>query len=111
MSKIEEHETKFGWVLEYFFEYEDEKGFWEIVGMFTSHEKLTEWMKIRGFKEMPKEYRVKETVIDEGPYEIYHTRNEGYILDSDKENMTDDEVMEYIMESLENRDKFQEDNV
>ena len=109
MSKIEEHETKFGWVLEHFLEYEDEEGFWIIVGMFTSRKKLTDWMEISGFEEMPEEYRVTQTVIDEGPLSMSHYQLK--VLDSNMENMTDDEVMEYIEESLENRDKFQEDNV
>ena len=114
----EEYETKFGWVLEHCPDYEDgeipvcptcDEGFWHIVGMFTSREKLTDWMKIRGFEEMPKEYRAKQTVIDEGP--LGSTSLEVYIPDSIVENMTEDEVMEYIMEDLEIRDKFQEDNV
>ena len=117
MSRIED-ETKFGWVLEHCPDYEDgeipvcptcNEGFWWIVGMFTSREKLTEWMKIRGFEEMPKEYRAKQTVIDEGP--LSHTSTEGYIPDSIIENMTEDEVMEYVMQDLENRDKFQEENI
>ena len=118
MSKIEEHEVKYGWVLEHCPDYEDgeipvcptcSEGFWWTVGIFTSREKLTEWMDIRGFEEMPKEYRAKQIVIDDGP--LGHISIESYILDSNMENMTDDEVMEYVMRDLENRDKFREDNV
>ena len=36
---------------------------------------------------------------------------EGYITDSMAENMTDDEIMEYIMQELANREKFKEANV
>ena len=110
----EEYETKFGWVLEHCPDYENgeipvcptcDEGFWWIVGMFTSREKLTDWMKIRGFEEMPKEYRAKQTVIDEGP--LSHTSHEHFIPD----HIVEEDIVEYIMQDLENRDKFQEENV
>ena len=109
----EEYEMEFGWIIEHCMSFYDEvpqcptcgEGHWHPVGIFTSREKVTEWMDRCGYEEVPEDYRILRAPLDDAP--VSHTSHVGFIPD----HIAEEDIGEYIMQDLENRDKFQEDNV
>tara|TARA_Y100000592_G_scaffold91427_1_gene151589 strand:+ start:251 stop:598 length:348 start_codon:yes stop_codon:yes gene_type:complete len=97
-----------GWLLE---RKPDDWGSMEFtpLAVFTSSEKFTEWMHRAGYEDVEQvleaNWRITAVPLDDGP--TGYTRIEGFIPD----HIAEEDIEEYVMQDLENMNKFQEDNV